>query len=484
MTANTFGWLKPLLWFALLLVLATIALISYLVETNGVPPRQLGAYIEHRASGHNPLILGIGKGLGRMLTLQDRGQSDEPPSLNLDAWFAAGSLSPVIRSGGNVVLVASSKQAIQAISQARPGDVITFLPGHYRFTGNYIEVSQPGTKTGGITIRAKQPGTVFLEFDMLEGFLVSAPYWSFENLNIRGVCSDHSSCEHAFHIVAGAAHFSARNNYLVDFNAHLKINGVDKAMPDDGLLEGNTLTNTSVRYTRNPVTLIDLVAASRWVIRRNLMSDFVKAWGDQISYGAFAKGAGAENRFEQNIVLCEHRLRDRPGQRVGLSLGGGGTGAKHCRDHRCITEQDGGVIQSNLIASCSDDGIYLNRAATSKILHNTLIDTGGIVVRFDESSADIEGNLVDGSIRSRDGGVLRTADNLETSITELYLGRHPVRNLYTNANQLNLAWSANPPRRRIVKPDLPDLCGVLRGSHPAYGAFENFSACLPRPFNN
>src|SRR5437763_779831 len=82
-------------------------------------------------------------------------------------------------------------------------------------------------------------------------------------------------------------------------------------------------------------------AASHWIIRGNLISDFIKAQGDQISYGAYAKGAGSDNRFEQNIVLCESLLRGFAGQRVGLSLGGGGTGKELCRDKRCITEQDG-----------------------------------------------------------------------------------------------------------------------------------------------
>ncbi|MCX7194195.1 MAG: right-handed parallel beta-helix repeat-containing protein [Proteobacteria bacterium] len=464
--------LKRLLLIILLFVLTAGALLACIVETVGVPPRALAAYIEHRASGHNSIIYGVGEWLGMKLISLDRGQSDE--QLNLNARL----VRTVVRTGGHIVPVSTSEQAVGAIAQARPGDVITFLPGRYRFTGQYIGVSQPGTRTAGITVRAEQPGTVFLEFDMLEGFLVSAPYWTFENLNIIGVCREHSNCEHAFHVVAGAVNFSARNNYAIDFNAHLKINGAADKMPDDGLIEGNTLTNTRVRQTSNPVTPIDLVAASRWVVRRNLISDFIKGEGDGISYGAFAKGAGSDNRFEQNIVLCEHRLRGQSGQRVGLSLGGGGTSPQVCRDHRCITEQDGGVIQSNLIASCSDDGIYLNRAATSKILHNTLIDTGGIVVRFLESSADVEGNLVDGRIRSRNGGVLRAADNIDTSMTELYLGRHPVRRLYVNASGLNLAWNTEPPRRNVTTPDLHDLCGLRRPAQPVYGAFEDFRACF------
>jgi parallel beta-helix repeat protein len=319
---------------------------------------------------------------------------------------------------------------------------------------------------------------VTLEFDMSEGFVVSEPHWTFENLSIRGVCAQHSSCEHAFHVVSRATHFVSRNNAVTDFNAHFKINGSEGNFPDHGLIEGNTLSNSSVRDTESSVTPIDLVAASHWVVRGNWISDFAKAGSDRVSYGAFAKGGGADNRFEQNIVLCEHFLRGAPGQRVGISLGGGGSGKEYCRDTRCITEQDGGVIRSNLIMGCSDDGIYLNRAATSQVYHNTLIDTGGISVRFVESSAELEGNLVDGAIRSRDGGALHATDNIQTLMTRQYLGSHPVRGLYRDPSGLDLSWAATPPRRQRAGVVPSDLCGSERPRPPTYGAFEDFSKCL------
>jgi parallel beta-helix repeat protein len=168
------------------------------------------------------------------------------------------------------------------------------------------------------------------------------------------------------------------------------------------------------------------------------------------------------------------------GQRVGLSLGGGGTGKSYCRDRRCITEQDRGVIASNLIASCSDDGIYVNRSAGSKIIHNTLLDTGGIVVRFPESSADIEGNLVDASIRSRDEGILRRRDNIETPLTRLFVGSHPVRHLFADSVLTDFRWSGEPLRRGAVDAAPLDLCGTARPRHPTYGAFEDFSTCVGR----
>lgn len=354
------------------------------------------------------------------------------------------------------VRVFTSDQVRTAVARAEPGDVIVLAPGVYHFSGRNIDVSRPGTSSAPIVLRGEIPGSALLEFDLSEGFAVNAPYWTFADLSIRGACADHSACEHAFHVVGKGHHFSALNNVVTDFNAHFKINGSAGVFPDHGRIDGNTLSNQGARKTANPVTLIDLVAASDWLIRRNLVSDFIKRDGDHISYGAFAKGAGTRNVFEQNIIWCERLLRGLPGQRVGLSLGGGATGAPYCRDRRCLTEQDDSVIQSNLILACSDHGIYLNSAARSKILHNSLIDTDGVVARFATTSADVEGNVVDGAIRSRDGGILRAVDNLETRIAERY---------------------PRPPRRHAPAAAPPDLCGRTRPARPAYGAWEDLSAC-------
>ena len=467
-------------------LLAAVAMLSCALETLNERPRALARHLEHRASGHNAVVAQAAERLAALLAWLDRPLElgHRPQALRLGAQADAQPRDDAADTGARAVPVASADDALQAIQQARPGDRVTFAPGTYRFSGPSIAVNRAGTSVAPIVLRAENPDTVFLEFDMTEGFVVSAPHWTFENMNIRGVCAEHAGCEHAFHVVSRASHFVARNNTVTDFNAHFKINGADGSFPDDGLIEGNILSNRSIRQTQSSVTPIDLVAASRWIVRGNWISDFVKGGADRVSYGAFAKGAGFGNGFERNIVVCEHLLQRAPGQRVGISLGGGGSGKDYCRDGRCITEQDGGTVESNLIVSCSDEGIYLNRAATSQIRHNTLLDTGGISVRFVEGSAEVEGNLVDGVIRSRDGGVLRGDDNIQTSATRLYLGAHPVRGLYRNLASLDLAWSASAPRRRHRGPAAPDLCGSARPAQAAYGAFEDFSACVqPRPGN-
>jgi parallel beta-helix repeat protein len=466
--------MKLLSLAALTLAVAGAAWIA--IERVNVPPRRLAIYVERRAAGHHAAIESVGHFAAGILLVLDRGWPRRQQALPIPSPLAQA-VPPAPEDDPRRVVVASPEQALRAIAMAKPGDIITLLPGTYRFDGTYIAASRPATRAASILVRAERPGSVVLEFNMIEGFLVSAPYWSFENLVIRGTCADHSHCEHAFHVVGNAAHFLARNNEIVDFNAHFKVNGSAGAYPDFGVIEGNTLRNDSVRDTGNPVTPIDLVAASHWRIRGNRISDFVKGRSDRISYGAFVKGGGADNRFERNVVVCEDRLRGFAGQRVGLSLGGGGSSADACRGGRCISEQDRSVIASNLIAACSDDGIYLNRAAMSRIANNTLIDTGGITARFGESSADLEGNLVDGPVRAVHGAILHLRDNIDTRTAALYLGWHPVRRLFADAPALDLRWRADPPRRRDSGEPPADLCGASRSRQPAYGAFEDIARC-------
>ncbi|CAH0218157.1 hypothetical protein SRABI118_02155 [Massilia sp. Bi118] len=460
----------------LLAILGAGAALFYL-QGQGIAPRTLAPYVDKRSSGHNILITGAGQWLGASLLDLDRGETIPAlaPPLSVGAQAATAP-----RSDGTRKLAGTGEELRRAVAAAAPGDIIVLLPGSYRIHGDVL-ASRAGDSTAPIVVRADQPGTVTIEFDAGEGFKVSAPYWRFENLSIRGACARQEFCEHAFHVAGGAHHFAAVNNTILNFNAHFKINGDGGLFPDAGLIEGNTLGNTAPRRTSRPVTPIDIVAASDWIIRRNLITDFIKEGGDQVSYGAFAKGAGTRTLFEQNVVLCEQRLRGLPGQRVGLSFGGGGTGKPYCRDRQCITEQDGGTMRANLIASCSDAGIYVNASAGSRLLDNTLVDTAGIDARFPESSVTLEGNLVDGDIRGRNGAQLHAGDNLQTPTALLYLGYHPLRKLFATPAVFDFSWRETP--REYMAPAAPskDLCGVVRQGRRRYGAFEDYKACLARP---
>lgn len=320
-------------------------------------------------------------------------------------------------SGWRRVIVSNEKELLKAIKSAKPGDVISLTAGRYKLSGQSIPVTQSGTSQKPVYVRSSRFGDVIIEMNTLEGFHVKAPFWVFENLDLQGVCSSDGECEHAFHVIGKGHSFVLRNSRLSNFNASIKVNGINLKrsgiFPDNGLLQGNIFVNTHVRDTKNPVTLININSVNNWVVRGNLIADFAKGKGDRVSYAAFMKGNGKNGIFEQNMVICEYLIPRDDGVRIGLSLGGGGTGSSYCRNKNCSVEHSNGIIRNNIIMNCSRDvGIYLNRSKKSLIYNNLLHNTLGIDVRFSSSSANIVNNLVAGRLKSRDGGVIIEKNNI------------------------------------------------------------------------
>jgi parallel beta-helix repeat protein len=319
-----------------------------------------------------------------------------------------------VPAGAVIVPVSNASQLINAVNNAAPGDVITLAPGTYDVNQNLLS-DNAGTAAQPIVVRAAVLGQAFIRFNAVEGFKVSAPHWTFENLDIQGVCATHSSCEHAFHIVGQADFTHIRNCRLHDYNAMIKGNGEGNpfVFADDVVIEDSEFFNATIRNTSNPVTPIDVVGGRRWRVRGNFIHDHAKGQGDGISYAAFLKGNSRDGIFERNLVICE---RDHTGGiRLGLSFGGGGSGPPSiCEDGTCTPEHQNGILRNNVIVNCPQDvGIYLNAAANSRIYNNTVFNTTGIDVRFVATTADLRNNILSGSIRNRDGGTSTEGANLE-----------------------------------------------------------------------
>jgi nitrous oxidase accessory protein NosD len=388
------------------------------------------------------------------------------PEIPTPAWSGAGTAHDGALPTGRVRPVTTVETLRRAIDSAMPGDVILLQPGTYRIVQSYITISRPGAAGAPITVRAPRLGSVILESELGEAVKVDAPYWYFENLVVKGVCADDTACDNGLHIVGGAHHTIIRNLRVEDFNAQIKINGENGQFPDGGQIEHSTLIDTHPRRTGASVTPIDLVAANNWIIQGNLIADFGKEGGNRVSYGGFAKGAGHGTIFARNVVLCEWRSHPSNNATIGLSFGGGGTDPMLTRGTGLLKyEHADGLMSENLIAFCSDTGIYLNRAANSVIRHNTLIGTSGIDVRYPESIARVDANIVDGTIRMRDHG-LYSGDGNETE---------NVRALFENPARLDLRWQ-RLPALVATEPGL-DLCGAEWTERAPAGAFRDFRAC-------
>lgn len=384
--------------------------------------------------------------------------------------FAEASEIPV----GNVT------ELLTAINQASPGDRIVLSPGDYYFDSTGISVNRSGTASNPITVTAESPGCTRILFSTpgsyTEGFKVSAPYWTFQDLVIEGVCSTDSQCEHAFHVVGSADFFVLRHSILRNFNAHIKGNGEDSGSgmewPDDVLIEANEFYNTSIRDTGNPVTPIDVVGGRRWTIRENFIHDAGKRQSDGVSYQAFLKGNSRSGLFERNIVACEY-LHSAEGTqaRVGLSFGGGGSSPDIiCENSNCSIEHQYGMMRNNLIINCNDVGIYLNEASNCAIHHNTLYNNVGIDVRFSPSVVDLRNNLLTGRIRERDGGNATSGSNIET------IGNAQFQTWFADPANYDFMLigdgSSLIDQGEDVANVANDFCGNSRDARPDIGALE------------
>jgi parallel beta-helix repeat protein len=310
------------------------------------------------------------------------------------------------------VSVTSAAELGNAIAAAKPGDVIELADGTYHSTGYSCQAS--GTAQSPIVVRAKNPKMATVRFDALEGFKVSGDYWQFENLVVKGVCADDNNCEHAFH-VDGASGFVMRGNVAVDFNAQLKVNAVPPKLPQSGLVEGNEIYDTRARNTANPTTKLDIDSGDDWIVRGNVIHDFEKGQGDNVSYAAFLKCGGLRGIMERNLVLCSRDFTG--GTRIGLSLGGGGCAPQFCEPSfdaniPCLEHTDG-IVRNNIVVNCSDVGVYVNQSKNSRIDYNTLIATSGIDFRFAMTSGEARGNVLAGAIRNRDGATGMFGNNIE-----------------------------------------------------------------------
>jgi len=317
-------------------------------------------------------------------------------------------------------LVYTTQELLHTIKHIKAGYTIQLMAGEYDIKQRYIPITTGGHEDAPIVIRATQLGQVKINLTSSEGFHIKAPYWVFENLEIQGQCkkNKHGYCDHAFHVVGNGHSFVLRNNIITDFNASVKVNGSyingKPVYPNYGLLEKNSIYNTTVRHTNSPVNLININSANHWVVRGNLISDFAKKSGsNRVSFGAYMKGNSHYGLFENNLVICEHTIAADLGTRIGLSFGGGGTGARFCRDKDCTNEHSNGIMRNNIILNCSHDvGIYLNKAKNTEIYNNLVFNSLGIDIRFSSSSANISNNIISGRIKARDNASYTEQNNI------------------------------------------------------------------------
>ena len=406
---------------------------------------------EHLAVPHARLIISRGR---------------DVPSGELPLLGKGWSVVEPLQIPSESLRVSSADDLARAMMTAQAGEVIEIAPGNYRLQTALV-TGNPGTETKSITVLARLPGTVNLDVRVEEGIRVTQPYWHFENLALHGACADDTVCEHGIHVVGAAHHTIIRNNFIQDFNAQIKVNGLHGKWPDDGQIMGNSLTNSRPRATSLPVTPVDLVGADRWVVADNLIRNFVKAGGDGISYGVFMKGGSHEGKVERNLVICSDRDIAASGARVGISFGGGGTGQRYCRNGDCRFEHSEGIISHNVVAHCNDVGVDIRRSDRVMVAFNTLINTRGIDARDAAIGIRVYGNLLDAGITVRDGSEVEATRNVLVNLSRVQI----------SPDLLDLRWRRVPEPVPEINGLGEDFCHQKRQESTVPGAVVAISAC-------
>lgn len=434
-----------------------------LAQASARSPQELIRYAQRRLEGHALLQWFLLPGLH---AVQRRYERPPPPGPlpTLGKGQQTVSLAAPLSDGGTVVRVNSAAALARAMLDAEPGTHIVIAPGRYAFNQT-LRLGRDGRVRAPIVVSALRPGSVQLDFFQESGIRIDRPHWTFENLNIRGTCPRDHDCEHAFHVVGGGAFTVLRNNHVQDFNAHIKVNGLNGEWPDHGLVAFNTLTNTATRHTDRPVVMLDLVGASHWKVQDNLVTHFAKGSGNRVAYGLFMKGASEGGRIERNLVVCSPQDISRPGERVGISFGGGGGHvASTCRQDACLSFQHRlGLGANNVVAHCNDSGLDVNHSSQIVLMHNTLINTAGIAARGAGTQVHVTANLFEGQLSRRDGATVIEASNQEIPLSKVFL----------NPDALLLEWLEAPEAIPSAQAINTDFRGERRGPMSFPGATDS-----------
>ena len=320
------------------------------------------------------------------------------------------------------IYVGNNTEIITALKNSTPGTVINILPGKYSFEGSYLVFNASGNEFAPIILRANSIGEVIFDMNLHEGILLSSSYVKIENIIFQGRKTPHDSIEHAIHIVGNADYVEISHNEFINFNAHIKSNGIpdkngQRIFPDNVKISYNNFYNQWKRNTISPASPIDVVGGKNWVINNNFIADFAK-YGQQgrgVTYGLFLKGASENGLIENNLVNCSWQVpHTSPNDvRIGISLGNGGTGKRFCMDNsQCNFEHYNGTIRNNTVLNCKNDiSIYINKGKKTTIYNNLIINSLGIEVRWPASSAHIYGNILDGRIKVTHGASAILTEN-------------------------------------------------------------------------
>lgn len=358
-----------------------------------------------------------------------------------------------------------------AFSQAQAGDEIELADGEYLLTAA-LRTATAGKKGAPIVIKSKRRNKAKLSFSSQEGLVINHEWWEVDGLWISGCLN---GCAAGVHVKPGAHNFLLTRSTLTDWSQHVKgsrTKDTDGAVNDAKIIN-NEFYNTMLRDQNGGSTPIDIVGGRRWYIARNYVHDY---GGDPNGdYGIFLKGVTYDGMIEQNLVVGSTSPAFAKGAIVGISFGGGGTGAQFVPNGDISCEDYNSVARNNIILNTTDAGLHTKRACGSKFYHNMVYKAGiGLQIQIDGAKDPvlIQHNLLGGRITGKNN---RTEIDNWVQVTDQDFAK-----VFTDPAKYD--FSLKPAAADLLfKVDTlnavsNDYCDVNRANKTSYGAIATMDA--------
>jgi len=399
-----------------------------------------------------------------------------PASGNLAPAQADSACPPLPPPGGNVVHVSTVAGLESAVNNAASGTTILVADGNYNLDGVYLLFDTPG-----VTLRSASGNR--------QAVVLDGNYITTEIVQI--VASDvtiadltlQEAYDHPIHVMSTET--SHTLNTLI-YNVHIidpgqqaiKINPVPGGFyTDNGVIACSQieLTGAGRAHIRDNCYTggVDAHQSRGWTVRDNRIQGFWCEAG--LSEHAIHLWRGCrDTTIERNILLDNARG-------VGLGLVTDGEGRTYpddpCPAASGYVDDFGGMIRNNFIAANSsglfasqsgfDCGICLWNACNAQALHNTVYtaDPGStfssIEWRFPNTQAQIINNLVNHTLRERDGATAQQDGNLSGALAGWFVA--------AGTGDLHLAPAATAAIDQVLAPAgvCDDIDGEARPAGPA-----------------
>ncbi len=346
---------------------------------------------------------------------------------------AASHCPPLPPPTGNIVNVSTVEELQDAVNTATSGATILVADGAYNLDGVYLRFAAPN-----VTLRSASgnPKAVILDGNYLttEIIQIVASNVTIADLTLREAYyhpihvmstdggDTNNTLIYNVHIFDPGQQAIKVNPYTPDNPLHFTDNGVVACsriqLTDAGRVEVWNINGSC--YTGG----IDAHQSRGWVIRDNLIEGF---WcsSDLSEHGIHLWKGCRDTVIERNLLHNNARG-------IGLGLATSGPGRTY-PDNPCpsavgYVDDYGGIIRNNFVSASDaglfaseygfDCGICLWNSCNARALHNSVCTAdpahtfSSIEWRFANTRADIINNLVNHTLRERDGAIATQSGNL------------------------------------------------------------------------